>query len=1406
MAQFHPKVGQLVTLNNDRKTAQRSHPSQEFNNGVVLSAEALRDNQLFEVKIDRKVNSWSGSIEIGVTTADPENTALPTSATGFREGTWVMSGSNILKDGHTVVEEYGKDLDQLNEGDKIGVMRNNQGSLHFYVNGRDQGQAAANIPSKVYAVIDMYGKCAQVTIVDDSTRDIIISNEITNEAIAEASYIHSNETLVFHERVGSLVKLSNNRRTAERRRPLDEFNNGVVMTNRPIRDDEIFEIRLDRLVDKWSGSIEVGITTHNPSNLDFPATMTNMRSGSSIGTIMMSGCGILTNGKGTRREYGQFNLDELSEGDRIGMIRKSSGALHFFINGVDQGVAATRTPQLVWGVIDLYGMAVKVTILNRNDARVPPLSVPERLDRRVNNLLRQMQDFRELEEENDCSAESVETEKLQFHSKCGTHAVVINGQRTASRPNAKDEFNNGVVMTNRPLKPGELFEVRIDKMVDKWAGSVELGMTTHSPLNLEFPSTMTNIRSGTWMLTGNGVMHNGTTILDEYCPKLDKIKVGDILAALRKDNGDLHFMLNGVDQGLAASSLPPNVYGVLDLYGQVAQATLVDQDEDVRDGDRMRPVGEDDLLFHSLHGHNAEIVNRGKTAVRPNAYGEFNDAIVMSNRPLRDNELFEVRIDKMVDRWSGSIEVGLSLVKPEDLDFPSTMTDIDFDTWMLSGSAVMQDGSTIRNGYTVDLDGLTTGSRIGMMRKDDASLHFFVDGQEHGVACSDIPAGMFAVIDLYGQCAQVTITQGSGVQTENNLVKEEVNSLYSNSCTVATEVSHKFSQCCGKNITLKNNNCVATRGRNFNHGILFSCDPLRSDEIFEVHIDECVKQWSGSLMVGLTTMVLTDSTNSLLPASASGLQTKSTWLVSGSTVKKNGVVLKENYAPSLERLERGNRVGIRWSNDGCMHVLINGEDMGVAATNVPKNTFAVIDLYGSVETVSVCSKTLRREVERHPSSHALLSTHPSLDDGDKDEDVAESQKLSFASNHGKNIELTGHGITAHRTDSYNQGIVLTHKPLPRKHLFQVTIEKLATNWTDSIMIGVLGYSPERLPLPTSALNLKKHAWVIHNSAVFHAGVKVKENYGPGLSNLSVGHKVGVQIEPDNTLHLYVNGVDQGIAAIDIPHKCYAIVDLYGKCKQVTVVDDSSRLESQHSDQKEKVFIEDGMKEKLWQKLEPACVKNCDYKNLCTRLKQSLGLPDEYFIADQAICYCDTCHKIRHDDPYMKIGDPPKEFATPYGWCKFTLKLRPKAQSLNVQEKWHLAYHGTHIDKVRRILDSGELIMPGLSEPESFSLLSTSGSRKPEECDVSPICLSPSVRYGCSSTFAPQYEHRDICTRKSYCATLAFQAYIKPGSYKTGPQTLGLHQQIDPRFTNNEVEWSTKEEGAIALHALLVKLE
>lgn len=53
----------------------------------------------------------------------------------------------------------------------------------------------------------------------------------------------SDDRLRFHERCGTLVKLSPNNRSAKRLRAFDEFNNGVVMTNRNVYDDELFEVK-----------------------------------------------------------------------------------------------------------------------------------------------------------------------------------------------------------------------------------------------------------------------------------------------------------------------------------------------------------------------------------------------------------------------------------------------------------------------------------------------------------------------------------------------------------------------------------------------------------------------------------------------------------------------------------------------------------------------------------------------------------------------------------------------------------------------------------------------------------------------------------------------------------------------------------------------------------------------------------------------------------------------------------------------------------------------------------------------------------------------------------------------------------------------------------------------------------
>ncbi|XP_037089582.1 LOW QUALITY PROTEIN: neuralized-like protein 4, partial [Pollicipes pollicipes] len=1210
---FHSRCGDSIILSNGSRTAERSQASHEFNHGLVFSHSPLRDEQLFEVVIERKVSSWSGGIQIGVTPCNPCTLELPASANDLRNGTWIMSGISVSRDGRSVIDIYGSDLDQLAEGDTVAVSRSHDGELVFYVNGSPQGVAGTGLPSQVWAVVDLYGKCAQASVTNPNQHS---ERDNRCDAPDVADRLH------FHGRHGALVLLTRDDRTAERRRPLDEFNNGVVLTHRPLRDDELFEIRIDRLVDKWSGSIEAGITTHCPDTLKIPATMTNLRTG----TIMMSGSGILTNGKGTRREYGTFNLDELKEGDRIAMMRRSNNTLHFFINGLDQGVAATNAPSTVWGVVDLYGMTVKVSIVAGEErvlSGAPTHLVPD--NSRGLPL-------------------PAPSDLLTFHPSCGSHSAVLADGRTAHRPNAMDDFNNGVVMTSRHLRPQELFEVRLDKVVTKWAGSIEIGVTTHGPTELEYPSTMTNVRSGTWMMTGNGVMHNGTAVMDDYGHNLDRLKVGDRVGVTVHEDGRLHFFVNGVDQGVAALGVPRAVYGVVDLYGQAAQVTMVDRGRSPAPS----PVAStgssstlySDLKFHQLHGRNARVSMNGMTASRPNAHGEFNGSIIMSNRPLRDGEVFEVIIERMVDRWSGSIEAGVTLVPPESLSFPRTMTDIEYDTWMISGSAVMKDGVTIKSRYKCDLDALGVGSRIGLARLADSTLHVYINGEDQGVACDAVPPNVYAVIDLYGQCAQVSVLNHVTRLQDNSLLCSDSQILESSqalSILLGNEIAHRFSLCCGKNVNLRNNNTTAVRLRGFSNSVVITSSPLLPDELLELRIEQLCDQFSGSLRLGLT--CFSPNNVGCMPASLD-LIPDHTWWIEGSEVRRDGGCVRLNYCPSLDRLRRGDRVGIRCTSDSCLQLVINGEDMGVASSGLPKRVWGVAELYGRTQSVTAVSTS---RALASPGGGALPAAVAADSPGSVMQDSLElcgprptaaprpggpvaAAADRFHDCHGRNIALSNKGCVARRVASYNQGLVLSAQPLRPGQLFEVRIERLLPCWSSSLMVGVCRLSPERASsLPVSALGLRRAAWYIASDAVFHNGVKVRSRYGVDLDTLSSGHLVGVMVDAQARLHLYVNGADQGVAAAPVSTPCHALLDLYGQCVQVSVCQSDGAVEEWPSaDPLRRLHGA----ERAPADVAPAVMKNCTFQNACLRFKAALGLPDEYFSSEPAQCLCEPCCRLR----------------------------------------------------------------------------------------------------------------------------------------------------------------------------------
>lgn len=359
LQRFHERTGKLVKLSNDKRSAERLYATEEFNEGMLFSEKPLNKNEIFTVKIMQRIASWSGSIEIGLIGTDPASVDIPKGAIMMREGNWLISGTSIHVDGATISEEYCKDLDILNTGDDIGIMRNENDEIHLFINGQDQGIAAYCTRDVVWAVVDLYGKCASVTIVTDRTnRDTETLNTSQDDARSfsevlfqsptsdlntvtfnnewrqlESSFRVKENSLRFNSKCGSLIYLLNEGLTAFRRNHHDEFNNGVVMTNRTLENNEMFEIRINTLVDKWSGSIEMGVTTHAPDLLEIPTTMTNLRSG----TVMLSGCGIITNGKGTRKEYLDFHLDKLKVGDHVGLLKTSRGKVALMNRNIDYG-------------------------------------------------------------------------------------------------------------------------------------------------------------------------------------------------------------------------------------------------------------------------------------------------------------------------------------------------------------------------------------------------------------------------------------------------------------------------------------------------------------------------------------------------------------------------------------------------------------------------------------------------------------------------------------------------------------------------------------------------------------------------------------------------------------------------------------------------------------------------------------------------------------------------------------------------------------------------------------------------------------------------------------------------------------------------------------------------------------
>ena len=171
---YHSASGKQIRLTNNGLGAERMNPDSVRNNGVACGARPLKGRAEFEVKIYR--GKWSDSLGFGVMRCkkgvpikSSDIPGDPSSAVNH----FIWIGHRLCNNQFTVTDidklsDYGYvDLEDLREGDCVGLHLSENGVLEFTVNGESQGIAATNVYNRntdVYAVVDHWGDCVATVI------------------------------------------------------------------------------------------------------------------------------------------------------------------------------------------------------------------------------------------------------------------------------------------------------------------------------------------------------------------------------------------------------------------------------------------------------------------------------------------------------------------------------------------------------------------------------------------------------------------------------------------------------------------------------------------------------------------------------------------------------------------------------------------------------------------------------------------------------------------------------------------------------------------------------------------------------------------------------------------------------------------------------------------------------------------------------------------------------------------------------------------------------------------------------------------------------------------------------------------------------------------------------------------
>lgn len=442
----------------------------------------------------------------------------------------------------------------------------------------------------------------------------------------------------------------------------------------------------------------------------------------------------------------------------------------------------------------------------------------------------------------------------------------------------------------------------------------------------------------------------------------------------------------------------------------------------------------------------------------------------------------------------------------------------------------------------------------------------------------------------------------------------------------------------------------------------------------------------------------------------------------------------------MESLHCNSIVGLFIDDDNRLHLIINGVDQGVAATDLPPYVYAVFDLYGQCEQVSIVANNAepfssttdnsitsvesmrtkledaensreKADLECHEKENVIAaassdlssSTSPSVpsqcSSNTKDDDIVE-----YATCNNDNVHLTNN-VENKAMPSISDGNNLDSNSDINHDTTRSIKNKIYDNSNQLNNSAILNSQSENLTIRNECTNVE-----INNAT----NINIKNGTANSTNNIT-----NLNTNANNAINESIVSNSQG-NNISSLHQNNASVNMLSSSQTFSsqntlsnaISDISNTVSSSFNEVRSNISWNNtvsvdnsvGGNTILGQNtvsihnaplLHPSLpsiplgtnnipMKKCEYLKACMRLKKSLVLPDEFFSLEDVLCYCNNCYKVEGDNAICKKGEPPAEFAVPIGWARFPLKQSINANQIpqSTTDKWHVAFYGIRLDAIR----------------------------------------------------------------------------------------------------------------------------